>query len=151
MKESNFWEFTQNNSGGSFDVDSSLTHRVVVEAASEEEAIRIGENLGIYFNGCDEGMDCPCCGDRWYTPSRVNLQYGSFTESEAIEISKDYLGEVVDSRFKSGKSKDFLFASIEEWARYMAEKWGYQMKGGFPDTRIHFLDGSVAEFYSTRK
>lgn len=22
--------------------------------------------IGIYFNGCDTGADCTCCGDRWY-------------------------------------------------------------------------------------
>jgi hypothetical protein len=21
--------------------------------------------VGLYFNGCRKGIDCPCCGDRW--------------------------------------------------------------------------------------
>lgn len=59
-----FYEFRQNNSGGSL-VDNLLA--VIVEADSAAEANSIAEDrTPVYFNGCDEGMDCPCCGDRWY-------------------------------------------------------------------------------------
>lgn len=62
-----FYTFIQNNSGGSFifDEDSGITHFVIVEADSSEEANSIAERIGLYWNGCDEGVDCPCCGDRW--------------------------------------------------------------------------------------
>lgn len=61
-----FYCFDQNNSGGSFDTDNNLAQFVIVEARNADEAIERAENLGIYFNGAEDNMDCPCCGDRWY-------------------------------------------------------------------------------------
>jgi hypothetical protein len=63
-----FFLFNQNNSGGSFHLDKStgITCYVIVEASNADEANRIAESLGIYFDGCDTGQDCECCGDRWY-------------------------------------------------------------------------------------
>ncbi len=65
-----FWTFGQNNSGGSFDYDEErgITHYVIVEAVDEAHAISRAENIGLYWNGCEIGMDCDCCGDRWHTP-----------------------------------------------------------------------------------
>jgi hypothetical protein len=67
---SKFFEFSQNNSGGSFvfDKDRGLTHYVIIEAENADQASARAQDTGIYFNGCDEGTDCPCCGDRWYEP-----------------------------------------------------------------------------------
>jgi hypothetical protein len=63
-----FYCFRQNNSGGSFvvDEDSGLTHFVIIEAGSADEANSKAEDIGIYFDG---EYDCPCCGDRWYPAS----------------------------------------------------------------------------------
>lgn len=63
-----FYHYSQNNSGGSFDFNKQkgITNHVVIEADNANEADSIAENIGLYFNGCDEGMDCACCGDRWY-------------------------------------------------------------------------------------
>ena len=65
-----FYEFNQNNSGGGFDYDTKkgITHHVVIEANSKEEALDIAERIGLYFNGVYDEIDCPCCGDRWNTP-----------------------------------------------------------------------------------
>lgn len=62
-----YFEFNQNNSGGSFEVDekAGIGHSVIIEANNAIHANAIAENIGIYFNGCDSGSDCPCCGDRW--------------------------------------------------------------------------------------
>jgi hypothetical protein len=62
-----FYTFSQNNSGGSFDHDAKagIGYCVCVEATSPDEAVARAERIGVYFNGCDSGMDCPCCGDRW--------------------------------------------------------------------------------------
>ena len=64
-----FYEFGQNNSGGSFieDVKRGISHYVIIEADSVDEANDRAEKIGLYFNGCDSGKDCRCCGDRWYT------------------------------------------------------------------------------------
>lgn len=61
-----FYCFNQNNSGGGFDIDDDVAHFVIIEAASADAANERAESIGIYFNGCDTGNDCPCCGDRWY-------------------------------------------------------------------------------------
>lgn len=62
-----FFHFSQNNSGGSFDQDiaAGITHHVVIEANSSQHANDRAEEIGLYFDGCEKGMDCDCCGDRW--------------------------------------------------------------------------------------
>ena len=60
-----FYHYRQNNSGGSFILDDDVTVHVIIEAESAEQADRRAESIGIYFDGCSNGMDCPCCGDRW--------------------------------------------------------------------------------------
>lgn len=63
-----FYEFGQNNSGGTFDIDkkSGIGEFVIVEANSAKHANSRAEEIGLYFNGCESGADCSCCGDRWY-------------------------------------------------------------------------------------
>lgn len=57
-----FWTYCQNNSGGYFDGPQY----VIVEADSCAEANDLAqEKAGVYFDGCDSGNDCECCGDRW--------------------------------------------------------------------------------------
>lgn len=79
------WVITQNNSGGSFvtpewtgpedlgGVFNSMegyrteAYDVWVMAESREEANRLAEQYAdVYFNGVDKGLDCDCCGDRWW-------------------------------------------------------------------------------------
>ena len=57
-----FYTYRQNNSGGSF----IGAMNVIVEADSAKEADEIAQENGVYFNGVSLGMDCGCCGDRWY-------------------------------------------------------------------------------------
>lgn len=59
-----FWHFDQNNSGG---VIRGPAYHVLVEATDYNHAnYRADVELGLYFDGCESGMDCECCGDRWY-------------------------------------------------------------------------------------
>ncbi len=119
MKAS-FYEFTQNNSGGSFDVDDKLCHRLFIEELSEGAAIAKAKDMGVYFDGCDSGIDCDCCGDRWYEPSQV-----VFPKKWSSKIS---------------------FASIGEYAQHLADNYGWTS----PDVRVFCLDGTVDEFFSAR-
>jgi hypothetical protein len=64
-----YYEFKQNNSGGWFEINDEVSIRVYIEANSASEANEIAETHGIYFDGCAEGTDCDCCGDRWYSAS----------------------------------------------------------------------------------
>ncbi len=63
-----FFEFHQNNSGGDFVFEEAegITHNVIIEARDGEHANSIAEGIGLYWNGCEDGRDCECCGDRWY-------------------------------------------------------------------------------------
>ena len=65
-----FYHLLQNNSGGGFDFDEAtgITHHVVIEADSAEEATERAEGIGCYWNGVAKGEDCDCCGDRWHEP-----------------------------------------------------------------------------------
>lgn len=60
---SKFYHFSQNNSGGSFDFDenSGITHHVVIEANSADHASARAQDIGIYFDGVRDGVDCGCC------------------------------------------------------------------------------------------
>jgi hypothetical protein len=62
-----FYHFSQNNSGGKFnlDEDNGIAQHVVIEAIDYDDANRRAEDIGIYFNGCRKKIDCKCCGDRW--------------------------------------------------------------------------------------
>jgi hypothetical protein len=45
-----FYEFRQNNSGGSFDVNDKLCHVMIIEADTEAEAVNKAEELGCYWD-----------------------------------------------------------------------------------------------------
>jgi len=62
-----FYTYSQNNTGG-FLLDSrnGISRYVIIEAVSADSANASAENIGIYFDGCENGVDCNCCGDRWY-------------------------------------------------------------------------------------
>lgn len=79
-----FFEFEQNNSGGSFHIDDKdgIGPRVWIEAIDVAHANSRAEDIGIYFNGVEDGRDCECCGDRWSKPWEDG--------QEAVEISSKY-------------------------------------------------------------
>jgi hypothetical protein len=62
-----YFHYSQNNSGGSFHIDESVAHHVIIQAVSAQHADQIAIDIGIYFDGCENGQDCSCCGDRWYS------------------------------------------------------------------------------------
>lgn len=66
-----WFRFNQNNSGGSFvhDAAAGIGANVWIEAHTHDGAIARAQDIGLYFDGVRDGMDCECCGDRWYMPS----------------------------------------------------------------------------------
>ena len=60
-----FFLYSQNNSGGSFIVNENIGHEVIIEANDYNHANKRAEEIGIYFNGINDGMDCSCCCNRW--------------------------------------------------------------------------------------
>ena len=60
-----YYTYSQNNSGGTYDVDTRVTFHVIIQAFDSNQADARAEEIGIYFNGVSSGRDCGCCGDRW--------------------------------------------------------------------------------------
>jgi calcineurin-like phosphoesterase len=83
--ETKFYTFAQNNSGGSFIINDKVAEYVIIEATNASHANQIAEDMGIYFNGCDNGIDCECCGDRWYATSEYDAQESPMLYAEPIE------------------------------------------------------------------
>jgi len=73
--ETRFFTYGQNNSGGVFDLTDDVTHWVIVEAEDSDSANAKLEHLGGYFDGCENGRDCSCCGDRWYAKWEDDLGF----------------------------------------------------------------------------
>jgi hypothetical protein len=165
-----FYEISQNNSGGSFITNDKLCHRLFIEANSSSEADSIAEDLGCYWNGVDEDMDCPCCGDRWYGSHSVDItsmtkekdsRYpverwvnakGLSAEDELKVLLERYSGmewieapsinEKYGSRIIEGSIK---LNSIEDYVQVVADQYGWT----YPDARIFYYDGRVKEIFSS--
>ncbi len=136
---------------------------------SESEADSIAEDLGCYWDGVNEGSDCPCCGDRWYGGHEVELMAmstekdGSYpveewvdrkksTPEEALEtlrsrysefewIKEPSLGDKYGSPIIEGVVK---LNTIEDYAQVMADQYGWT----YPDARIFYRDGTIKEIFS---
>ena len=77
-----FYTYNQNNSGGSF---TGPAKYVVIEASSANVANAIAEDHGLYFDGCETGEDCSCCGDRWYRPYSYDIKDRPTIYGDTIE------------------------------------------------------------------
>jgi hypothetical protein len=117
-----FYEFRQNNTGGNFVIDDTrgIGVWVIVEADSVADAAYRAERVGLYWDGCDTGQDCSCCGDRWYLP-----------------------------RQDDGKEVPSTYGRPIQWALREEPESGYpemhyNLDG--PDGFVHYLDGRVRAF-----
>ena len=143
-----WFEFDQNNSGGSFDVDENLCHRLFIQARTAEDATVKAEGLGVYFDGCEKGMDC--CGDRWYPLYGKGLEfphvYSIFRKKNAEAMARKYGVTFKESKKKGfqGETQEVTFPTIESYAQYLADEYGWTK----PDCRLFFADGTVKEIFS---
>lgn len=167
-----FYEISQNNSGGSFVTDDKLCHRLFIEAESSDEAANIAEDLGCYWDGCATGSDCPCCGDRWYRPwtsdgidlEEMNTKWNGYEVNEwvknssketAIEDFKSrYEGMVwlvepkIENKYGSDRiSGRVRLDNIEQYAQICANLYGWTT----PDARIFYKNGEVKEIFKNEK
>lgn len=88
-----FYHFRQNNSGGCFYYDDTrgIGVNVIIEAYDWIHANdRAEDGLGLYFRGCDEGNDCPCCGDRWRPCDEYDGDEVPSVDGVPIEKAKTY-------------------------------------------------------------
>jgi hypothetical protein len=91
-KNTKFFTFHQNNSGGILHLPAK---NVIVEAVDKEEANEIAQENGVYFNGCNTGADCSCCGDRWYPAS-------DYDANDTPQIYGEELEDIVNTSGKDG-------------------------------------------------
>lgn len=116
---SKFFHFSQNNSGGSFDFSESegITHHVVIEARDAADANVLAVQKSLYFDGCDTGQDCSCCGDRWY-------RQGEYRD-EAGDDKPTVYGHVLGEKSEPGGH-------------------GWMQEGR--EVAVHYLDGRIEWF-----
>lgn len=119
-----FFTYNQNNSGGhfTFEPDKGISHFVIIEANSADEADRLAEEKGLYFNGCREGRDCSCCGDRW------SQQYSDDGGTDEPTIYDSPVDKVVATNNMSGALDDMT--KVYAWV-------------DGPQGYIHYKNGAV--------
>lgn len=93
-----YYTLRQNNSGGYFDYDADhgITEFVIVEGNSVDD---IKSKLNFIINSYPgRGVDCPCCGDRWYSCDWM-------IESDLEEVPSVYGKDVRELTHKQEKGK----------------------------------------------
>lgn len=129
MKKTNktkFYEISQNNSGGNFDVNDKLCRRLFIEADSENIALNKAVKLGVYFDGVSREIDCSCCGDRW----------SRYTSELTFPFVYD-------------EHQKIIFKNVVDYAQYIANTYGWENVQ--PDARIYYKNGKVKEIVSKLK
>lgn len=109
-----YFTYSQNNSGGSFRVSKAegIAEFVIIQARSAKEADAQAETIGLYFDGCREGIDCDCCGDRW------SRKEGGWYENEGTDTPMIYDKPAADYENIFGRPKSVAihyFDGRVEW------------------------------------
>lgn len=112
--DTKFYTYKQNNSGGRF----IGPYAVIIEAKSTEEADSLAESkAGVYFDGCADGRDCSCCGDRWSRTYGYDVSYSPTLYGET-DRSK-WTGFMGDDEVKI-----YFYDGTEETVKL--KKWNYK-------------------------
>ena len=109
-----WFTYNQNNSGGSFHKDKDVDVYVIIQATSFKEANDFAKAIGIYFGGVAYGVDCGCCGDRWYPADKMDGKTSPEIYGKKIKIDKR-TNKKQDAEFEKGKGrvKVYPYGSIE--------------------------------------
>lgn len=123
-----FWDYRQNNSGGSFDVDekSGIDVTVIIEADTVDQANERAEGIGLYWDGVENNRDCDCCGDRWSrvdgpgdpVPSMYGTPISSVKETHYRNPSKTFI------HFSNGtfvRAHDFVEPVLRDLAKELKD------------------------------
>lgn len=133
VTKDHFWyEYSQNNSGGRFDIDDDVSIRVLIQAEDKYAANREARAVGIYFDGCIQGLDCDCCGDRW---------------SEAW----DAIEEFSVYSWKGGRTgqRRKTYDSVVDYAQALADEDDWA--GKQHSVVVHFANGAKTKFWNSSK
>lgn len=126
-----FYNFSQNNSGGSFREDENLDTEVIIEAHSAEEANLLADNFGIYFDGCSQGIDCSCCGDRWYPCSEEGTEKPEMYGKSVYELYDGMFRESCIIHYLDGRKEKVVFKKKAD----CKHEWGEWKKSYFGQRR----------------
>lgn len=162
IKNTKFYEFNQNNSGGIYDVTEDVTSVVIIEAYTEQQAVEILEPMIE-----DQSASCRCCGERWNTSyvEEVNLNYewevktyytSEKTEQETEEEWYRLYGNLPYKvkPTKQQKNSYFVFTTniimetIEQYAQFMCNNFGNSVDKGKPELILHYFGGTKKLFYT---
>lgn len=113
QKQSLFYHYSQKNSSGTFDryPDKGIGTDVIIEAYSAQDANKRAKKIGLYFDGVEKGIDCPCCGDRWYDVNEddrtINptINGKALTDIESSDYRKEAYIHYLDGRIERYKFK----------------------------------------------
>lgn len=114
-----FYNFRQNNSGGHFNSDENVCENVFIEAHNAEEANLLADSFGIYFDGCEQGLDCSCCGDRWYPVSEGEgeekpMIYSQSKKLPVEEAFEDSFKKECIIHYLNGKKKRITYKTEKD-------------------------------------
>lgn len=86
-----FFTFVQNNSGGDYiySPEEGIGEYVIIESENASQANKKAEDIGLYFNGVDKGLDCECCGDRWHKVDDYEGKDRPFVYDKEIPIDRN--------------------------------------------------------------
>lgn len=118
QKQSLFYHYSQTNSFGIFDrySDKGIGPDVIIEAYSAESANKRAKKIGIYFDGVEKGIDCPCCGDRWskaYDDNKGTIN-PTINNKALDEIESGYSREEVYIHYIDGRIECYEFKLSEK-------------------------------------
>ena len=119
-----WYEFDQNNSGGFFEMNDDVSIKVFIQSENAAGANQKAEEVGIYFDGCEDGIDCDCCGDRWYRAG------------DPLDSFKTYFWRKENTEYDNISDYVQAIANDSMWA-----------KVGKPVVIVYFADGSIKRFY----
>ena len=126
MSNMQWYQYRQNNSGGSYQIDDDVSILVLIEAPHSVDANAKAQHVGIYFNGCEDGLDCDCCGDRWHKAHRPLHQFATW-------------GRLFDGPLT-------IHDTVQSYAQTLADEcWSADV--GQPVVIVYHADGKVERFY----
>lgn len=107
-----FYTYSQNNSGGFYKKDDKegIAKYVIIEALDYKHANQRAEEIGLYFDGCWNSIDCSCCGDRWREASESDASnYPSIYDTPIEDVKKSTCRNYCFVHYLDGKVEKVEF------------------------------------------
>jgi hypothetical protein len=103
--QTKFYLFDQNNSFGRTErePEKGIGDKVFIEAINPDSANWIAEQKGLYFDGCSQGIDCHCCGDRWNRTGEYDAQNTASDVTNYISESKYFSDDEAYIHYLNGR------------------------------------------------